>query len=224
MMIKLNDRVYTYDYQFKMGGGLYFPARCSIVKNEEGLTLISPGPFHEAVFNQIHTLGTVKHIVAPNSFHHSYLNTSIRHFPGATVYMHGALSKKYPGHFHAEPKDLLRTQKVGGLDIKQVQGHKALSETVFYEAETKTLILTDLLFNIKTTKNMISNLVFKALRLKGQTRLSPLVKYTIKDKSLFTKSLNEILNWDIQNIVMAHGEPITQDASRTLQAAWNIKL
>ena len=151
-MIKVNDYIYSYDYHFKMGGGVYFPARCVVVKDNNDLTLISPGPFHEAVYNQIHTLGEVKSIIAPNCFHHSYLNTAIRHFQQATVFMPKTLNKKYPGKFHAESKNLLEQTKISSLDLKQVNGHKVLSETVFFEPNSKTLILTDLVFNIQKTK------------------------------------------------------------------------
>lgn len=221
-MIKVNDFIYSYEYHFKMGAGVYFPARCVVVKNNNELTLISPGPFHEAVYNQIHTLGEVKNIIAPNCFHHSYINTAIRHFKNATVFMPNNLNKKYPGKFLTETKNLLEETKISGLNLKQVQGHKTLSETAFFEPNSKTLILTDLIFNIQKTKNLISYLFFTALTLKGKPRLSPLVKFTVKDKSLFYDDLREILSWDIQNIVMAHGEPIVENAKATLEDVWGI--
>lgn len=223
-MIKINDSIYSYDYQFKMGGGFYFPARCIIVKNDTELTLISPGPFHEAVFNQIHTLGEVKHIVAPNCFHHAYINTAVRHFPGATLYMPKTLNKKYPGKFLAESENLLEQTQVSNLQLKQVSGHKVLSETVFFEPNTKTLLVTDLIFNIKKTKNLMSSFIFTALTLKGKAKLSPLIKFTVKDKSLFYDDLREILNFDFQNIVMAHGDPITDQAKEVLQQAWGVDI
>lgn len=223
-MIKINENIYTYDYDFKMGGGVFFPARCIIVKNNNELTLISPGPFHEAVFNQIHTLGEVKQIIAPNCFHHAYINTALRHFPQAQLYMPYTLNKKYPGKFLAEHENLLEKAQISNLLLKQVSGHKVLSETVFFEPSSKTLILTDLIFNIEKTKNVISNIFFSLLTLKGKPKLSPLIKFTVKDKAVFFDDLREILNLDFETVVMAHGTPISSEAKATLQSAWGIDL
>ena len=126
--------------------------------------------------------------------------------------VHG-LRKRLPDLPHA--KDL-----VDGLDypwkkeIKQhrVKGIPKLDEVVFFHPLSKTLVLTDLAFYITSESPLVTRLLFRlngAYNKFGPSRIFK--NFILKNKSEFKKSLDYILTWDFERIIISHGKLIEKD-------------
>ncbi len=50
------------------------------------------------------------------------------------------------------------------------------------------------------------------MRLPRLIGISLFFRLLIRDKDLFARSMRDLLKWDFQQIVVAHGEPITVNA------------
>jgi flavorubredoxin len=60
--------------------------------------------------------------------------------------------------------------------------------------------------------------------LKSFPGTSRLVKLCVKDRAAVRESLEEILSWDFERVVVSHGEIITENAKETLRQvlAWGL--
>jgi glyoxylase-like metal-dependent hydrolase (beta-lactamase superfamily II) len=81
-----------------------------------------------------------------------------------------------------------------------------VNEVVFFHRPSKTLIATDLAFNVGASSPFPTRFAFRLARAYG--RLSPtlLERLMIRDRAAFRRSLKRILEWPFERVVVAHGE------------------
>ena len=130
-------------YIAKLGVGVQFPAKTSIIRRENELFVISPGPLEaEAELLNEYKLN----FISPNNFHHFHLKAMQQRFPEAKFYG-GMRAKKQCG------VDLQPLKNLEGLDFLKIEGNDLLGERVFYHPESKHLITTDIVFNMHHKMN-----------------------------------------------------------------------
>jgi hypothetical protein len=184
--------------------------RSTLIRHASGqLTMISPVKMSEKLRAQIAVLGEVENIVAPNGFHHLYVPAARRAFPEAKAYASPALFKKRPDiawtgeiPLHGFHSDLL---------VTRLEGQPAFQEHVFFHTPSKTLIVTDLVFNLGRLPGW-GSLLFRLFGTYNRPAISRLFWLFTRDKALMRESLKSILAWPFESIVMAHGEPIRAEA------------
>src|SRR5689334_17760657 len=75
--------------------GISIPIRMTIVRLGNGDVLIhSPTKFVPKLLTDIERLGTVRHLIAPNSVHWLFLRECQRNFPGATTWSAPGLAQR----------------------------------------------------------------------------------------------------------------------------------
>ena len=103
------------------------------------------------------------------------------------------------------------------LDVHEIGGMPKIREHAFYHRPSKTLIVADLFFNLPPN---VSRWTRVFLRTTGGIRefpgMSRLFRFMIKDREAFLRSIKTILEWDFERIVVAHGDPIEEDAKGQL--------
>ena len=204
--------------------GIQFRTRATLVRlADDGLWMHSPIPLDDARAAQIEDLGEVRHIVAPNGFHDLFSAAAKERYPAATLWGSPALRRskaKLPidawlGESEAPWGDELRLQLIGGVP-------KA-SEFVFLHVPTATLILTDLLFQIRYPVNTLTKIVLWASGTNGgKLAQSRLWRSITKDRVAAGRSVAKMLEWDFERVVLAHGDLVEgSDArDRTRGALW----
>lgn len=211
-LTQLSPHAWVHTQAFAMKG-VEMGTRSTLIAYAPGeLLLIGPGPETQRAVADIQALGTVKHVVAPNAFHHLYLRDAHRLFSEATLWAPGAVAKKQPDL----PLERLHTAQdypwSSAVETLGLQGTR-LQEYVFFHGESKTLVLTDLLFNVVAPQGLKAQLVTAIMGTRGKLACSRLVKtLAIQDKSLLRDSLEQILRWDFERIVMAHGACVEENA------------
>lgn len=211
-LTQLSDHCWIHTQSFAMQGVEMGTRSTLVAYAPEALLLIGPGPETREVASQIQALGTVKHVIAPNAFHHLYLKEAQRLFPEAQLWAPGAVAKKQPDLSlnRLQPESTYVWSDV--LDTLSLKGTR-LQEYVFFHQESKTLVLTDLLFNIVAPQGLKAHLVTAVMGTRGKLACSRLVKtLAIQDRALLRESLQQILQWDFQRIVMAHGACVEENA------------
>ena len=188
--------------------GLEVGARMTIVRLPDGkLLLHSPIAATADLIREVKSLGPVAYIVAPNLFHHLFVGEWQRACPGASVHVCPGLDAKrddltIAGVLTDEPE-------VGWRDvIDQVllRGFPFANEVVFFHRPSATLIVSDLAFNIGPNSPPLTRLIFRLGG--GYGRLSPtlLERLLVKDRPAFRRSVERILEWPFERVVVAHGE------------------
>jgi len=105
-----------------------------------------------------------------------------------------------------------KPEKEWYTDIDQIifRGSPAMEEVIFCHKPSKTLILTDLIENFNpTTLNRWQRILARLagiLHPNGKMPLDWRISFLFGDKNKAKKSLEKMLSWAPQNIVLSHGE------------------
>lgn len=197
--------------------GLSLNTHMTVIRlSNNQLCLHSPVPLteHEKAF--LENKGEIACIIAPNLFHHLFLNDCGKHFPNASVYAPEKLKQKIKPLIAYRP---LGSEEFPGLKSIKVDGIPLIDEFVFYHEETQTLILTDLLFALHHPTNIFRKLLYKIMGIHKPIAMSRLMKRLIKDKDAFNKFTKQLENLDIRICCVAHERIIQQDAKIQLLKA-----
>lgn len=210
--------------------GCDFNARMSVVRvSDSELLLHSPceidGPTKEA----ISALGNVTCIVAPGSYHYFYVGSAQAAFPEADTYICPGIERKCPEiNFDWFLADRPPEVWVGTLDQVLVRGNKYIWEVAFFHKPSRTLLLVDLIENFTDQTpdvNWQLKLWWKTVfHMWNHPKPAPEYQLGWKNKTAARKSLQRILQWDFERIVIAHGDLIETDAKATALDAWRVPL
>lgn len=87
-----------------------------------------------------------------------------------------------------------------------------VNEIVFYHLASKTLIITDSAFHFDSTFPKITQIAARVFGSYQVLKPSWLEKIAVKDQKQLEKSIDKILEWDFQRIIMAHASIIENNA------------
>ncbi len=203
-------------------GGLHLGTRTTLVRLADGgLFVHSPGPGDEELFREVEKRGPVAALVAPNQLHHLHLADWARAFPNARTFGAPGLAAKRGAprldeELGDEPPALFRSE----LDQHLVRGAPRLEEVVFLHRASRTLLLTDLAFHVQHSPSRFTR-VFMRLN-GGYGRFGPtrLLRSTFRDRAAARRSLDHVLAWDFERVVVTHGEVLEHGGREALRAAF----
>lgn len=199
-------------FESQLPTGPKLPLRSTLVTLKGGQkVLISPVLFDE---NQLAELkkSPPQALVAPNLLHHLYIKKAAEDLNVSNLFIAPGLKKKRPDiewPIILGDKTWIYQEE---LPLHIIQGAPSLNECVFFHKESKTLITTDLFFNLSGLPDSLKSLPYKILGTFNRPAISRLMLLFIKNKTAFKNSMNEILKWDFDRLVMAHGKVIEAGA------------
>jgi len=196
------------------------PGRMTVVQLESGALLLhSPIPIDAELAAELAQLGPVEYLVAPNSLHHLHLGSALERYPRAKLYVPRALAAKRGDLKLADLGLLEQLPWQEELAALHIEGAPKLDEFVFFHRPTKTLIVADYFFNINQCRGWLTPWV---LRLTGTYRRfaqSRAWRWSAKDRAKLKASAEQLLAWDFERIVVAHGEVVTAQAHEKAEQA-----
>ena len=185
------------------------------------LWLHSPVAYSEKLAEALRELGPLAHVVAPNCVHDTYLEGWIEACPDVQFHAAQGFSEHRPDlKFSRFLADTPPFEWHDVLDQHLVRGAPRLNEIVFLHRASRTLILTDLCFNLGPEMPLLSRVL---LSLNGcYCRFTPsrLLRSAIKDRTAFRSSLDHILRWDFDRAVVSHGRVFETGAKQALREAF----
>jgi hypothetical protein len=129
------------------------------------------------------------------------------------------LAKKL-GSFEFEPlPESGRISGMEGIRIERIQGAPWIQEHVFLHEGSRSLVVGDLMFNIHECRSFWMRLV---LRLGGTWKKvgqSLEWRRLVKDRAAAARSAADVLGWDFERVVVAHGDVIENDAREQARRA-----
>lgn len=213
MLRPLADGLWIVDQPFSFFGAR-IGVRMTIIRLEDGrLWIHSPVPLSEELADAIDGLGVVSALIAPSLYHHLYVGAAARRWPSAAVYAAPGLAEKQRDLQGAEvltdaPPELWRHQ----IDQHVIGGIPRVNEVVFFHRESKTLLVTDLLFHVLESDHWWTRTVLGLDQAYGGLKVSRLLRAWIEAPSAARASADRILQWDFQRVIMAHGSVLEADA------------
>ena len=188
--------------------GLEVGTRMTVIRLVDGsLLLHSPVSLDPELRRELDAIGRVRFAVAPNRVHHLHAGEVATAYPGTRLWVAPGLERKRP--------DL---RFVGVLDdeapaewkeeVEQVffRGRPYENEVVFFHRASSTLIMCDLAFNFGPRTAAPTRLLMRLLRSYGHFGPSKLDPLLIRDRPAARQSLERILAWDFDRVVVAHGD------------------
>ena len=206
-MRQLDDDVWITETPLRFLG-IEVGARMTIARLPDSkLLLHSPVAVSAELVSEVAALGTVAYLVAPNRLHHLFVGPWKEAFPEALVYVAPGLETKradleIAGVLTDEPE----ATWAESLDQVLMRGFSLANEVVFFHRPSRTLIATDLAFNVGASSPLPTRLFVRLAG--GYGRLAPtlLERLGIRDRAAFRESLERILAWPFERVVVAHGE------------------
>jgi len=221
--------IWLVDYPVRYSG-LDFKSRMSVIRLADSkLLLHSPCAIDDDLKAAITNLGDVAWIVAPGSYHYLHVPSAQAAFPNAKTYICPGIEKKrpdiaYDGILDDTSPDGWPNGWRGELDQVLVRGNRLMWEVAFFHRQSRTLLLVDLIENIGDATPDIGwqmklwwKLVF---RMWNKAKPAPEYQMGWKDKPAARASLEKILAWDFERIIISHGENIESDAKAIALKAW----
>lgn len=217
--MKINDWIYTFETEFEMFKGFKLPVRSTVLRFSNGEDmLISPIAFTEADWAEIKSKLNVKHIVAPCNFHHLFVKSAKRNLGEAKLWAtHDLAQKRKDITWDGQglPKNWTMSEEVEAIPVLGGATH----EVLFYHKKAKALVVTDFLFNLHNRSGFLSWFFLHLFGTWNRPAMSRMFKATLKSKTEFKITAEKILSLDIDMIVMAHGNIITENAKGVLTNA-----
>ncbi|MEM7247395.1 MAG: hypothetical protein AAF533_18795 [Acidobacteriota bacterium] len=184
--------------------------RMTVLETEPGrVALHASMRLDEAGTTELMGLGRPAWILVPNDFHSSEAGALAEAWPDARVLIHSGASgatraglPRIDGTIaEAWPESLS-----GRLEATELAG-LSFHESAFLHVATRTLVLTDLCFNF--ARDDASGLLALILRINGvlgRFRPSRLLRFAfLKDRHALLDSLEPVLAWDFDRVVVSHG-------------------
>jgi hypothetical protein len=199
--------------------GLEVGTRMTVVRLADGsLLLHSPVSLDAALREELDALGPVRFAVAPNRVHHLHAGEVARLYPGARLWVAPGLERKRPDlAFEGVLGDEAPPPWRGQVDQVFFRGRPYENEVVFHHRASRTLVLCDLAFHFRAGTHPVTRLLMRLLRSYdrfGPSRLDPLL---IRDRRQARESLERILAWDFDRIVVAHGDVLERGGRQALR-------
>lgn len=210
---QLDQGLWVIDYPEHMAVGLRLGTRTTLVETEAGLWVHSPGPPGQHLQNFPAPFA----FVAPNSMHHLYFAQAHERYPQARGWAPAELLVKRPD---------LRAERLSGpqtsaIDCLALGGLGGLGEWVFLHRASRTLIVTDLVFHLLESPDFWTRLVMRLNGVYGKLGPSRIFRrLMVKNQAELALSMRQMLEWDFDRVVMAHGEVLETGGKEAIRRAF----
>jgi hypothetical protein len=191
-------------------------ARCA----SGGLLLHSPIAPTTELRAAVDALGPVESLVAPNRWHHLYIGAWMNAYPNARAFAAPGLERKRRDiAFHGVLDD---APGPWAPDLEHVpwRGAPVMSEVVFFHRASRTLVLTDAAHNFASGRPWFTRTVFRALGGYGGFRSTRPDRWLTKDRAAARASLERVLAWDFDRVIVSHGDVLDGGGRDALRAAY----
>lgn len=193
--------------------GLELGARMTVLETSEGLLVHSPIAMAP---EPVAELGAPRWVLAPNLFHHLYAGAWID--AGLEGWCAAGLPEKRPDLKLRviEPETRPFGDEVAVLPLRCFSFS---NEVVVLHRPSRTLIVTDLCFNLPETAPWWTRAVMRGLGGYPGVRSTLLERLWMK-RELARRELGTIASWDFDRLVLAHGEIVERGAKDAFVGAF----
>jgi hypothetical protein len=186
----------------------------------------SPNQLDDELLASVTSAGQVRFIVAPNRFHHRFVSDWQTAFPEAQTFCAPGLDRKRHNlKFNEVLGDVSPAVWAGEVEQVFMRAFPPLNEIVFFHPASRTLIFTDLLFNISRHDSAYARLLlrldgaFHGLAVPRSFRL-----FLRRRRAECRESLMRILSWDFDRTIVSHGDIVESNAKEAVERAWRFIL
>ncbi len=224
MLQSLGESLWAHQQRIRFGGLPLWHRMSVITLAGGGVVLHSPTRLDAELKEQISHLGKVVAVIAPSWWHDLYLRETVQAFPDAALYGAPTLvrwSRRLP--FTDILSDSPPVLWKGDMDQHHVEGIGLfLDEVVFYHRPSRSVVLADLLFNISQSDAWLTRTLARVvIGPYPGCRFARLYRPFVVDRRRFRASIERILEWDFDQIVVGHGAVVQNGGKAVFRKAFD---
>lgn len=203
--------------------GFPYTTRMAVVRLSDGSAWVwSPVALTDQILDGVNAVGPVRHIVSPNKIHHLFLAEWSERWPDARLYAPPGLTERKTGlQFDAVLGD--EPDAAWAADIDQVifHGSFAMEEVVFFHRESRTALFCDLIQRFpEAGANGWRGMLMRLDGLVGEQGSTPREwRASFLRRKEARAARDQVLRWQPERLVIAHGECAQTGASAIIQNA-----
>jgi hypothetical protein len=207
-------------------GAIPLPVRMTVMQLEDGgIVLHSPTRYDPVLRQEIESLGAIRHIVAPNSAHWSFVKDWKGRVPDALTWAAPGLRRRRPVKKARIPwhGDLgAQSQAHFGPDIDQIEvpGIGGFCEVCFYHQKSRSLVVTDLIQNLDDHHQSSMMRLFSKL-IGARDRAPIYLRAVVRLKGELAKAAaRQLVALAPKRVIFSHGRYFDEDASARLRKSF----
>lgn len=203
--------------------GAQMGSRMTVMRLADGGLLVhSPVALDAELRAAVDALGPVRFVVAPNRLHHLYVADWVAGYPEAAFWCAPALeTKRADVPWTGVLGDAPAPGWAADIDQAALQGNRFMTEILFCHRAARTLVVTDALESFHRADHGPAACALARVggvwERAGYTRDQRLM---IKNRAAFRRSIEKVLGWDFDRIVLAHGHLVEADGKRVFREAF----
>jgi hypothetical protein len=205
-----------FDAKLKMLPGVTIPLRSMLVSSTDQQILISPVATADEA--RLAAAAPVT-VVSPSLLHHRHLETALERYHPLALWGPPGLAEKKPELVPLHVFGLDPWPHDDVLEFVLVEGAPRRNEVVFFHKQSRTIYTADLFFNIREPEGLLAPLAFRMMGIYRRFAMAKMWRHWVTDRAAFLRSIDAILAWDFQRIVVAHGEAVELNAREQFEVA-----
>ncbi len=183
----------------------------------------SPAQLTKSLRDNLDEIGRISIVTASNRIHgHMFMEQYTAAYPGAELFAAPGLpAKRRDLSFDAMLGSTPDPRWSDEIDQEVFMGNRFVTEIEFLHLPSRTLVLGDICFNIRSN---ITPFTSFAMRLYGGYKkfgMTRDIRLTIRNKKAARRSIEKILEWDFDRIIVGHGEIVESGGKEVLRDAFD---
>ncbi len=217
----LDENIWTTGSEQKFLG-VDFGSRMTVIRLSLGdLFLHSPVRLNQDLAVELEKLGKVKYLVAPNKYHHLHIADYTARFPQAEVWGAPGLAKKRRDiNFSGEFGGSSEPAWPGEIEYVLFKGVPFINEVVFYHPQSRTVIFTDLIFNVGTDESLGVKFYAWLDGVGDAPDMPRILRFMVRDRQAARESVKKILSWDFDRVSCTHRNIIPSGGKQIVSKAF----
>jgi hypothetical protein len=197
-------------------------ARMTVLRLADGtLMLHSPVKLDAGLQRALALIGSVRWVIGPSKVHHLFLGESVAAFPEAVLCgAPGLKEKRRDLPFRHVLTESTPPGWPAEIRLQLVAGAPLMNEVALLHAPSRTLVLTDLVFNVAPGAPNRARLFHWLVGATGRFGPHRIIRFGIRDRAAARRSIDAILAWDFDRIILSHGEIVPAGGRALLEGAF----
>ncbi|MCO8245405.1 MULTISPECIES: DUF4336 domain-containing protein [unclassified Haladaptatus] len=204
--------------------GLQIGRNMVVIRLPNGdLFINSPASLTDDRISTLKDFGRVRYVAPSSKLHgHLHMEDYKHEFPDAELFAAPGLDRRrtdlvFDGLLGSTPDE--RWSDV--IDQAAFLGSFWITEIEFFHRPSKTLIIGDICYNLGPKTPLKTRLATQLLGMYGDLSVPLDLQHMMKNKAAARHSIDRILEWDFERVIVGHGNVVEHNPKRRFREAFD---
>jgi hypothetical protein len=214
----LTENLWVLEFPAKLMGTA-IGRRSTVMRLGNGRVLVhSTAPFEADDVAAISALGPVAWMLDASCYHDTFAAEGTAAFPQARFFVPPGFAR--PDGVRVESLAEPPEAWAHDVAVEKIDGMPRVNEFAVLHRPSRTLIVADLVFNMRVERDRWTTFFFRYLAgTFGRVGMSRMFRLMIKERAAVQRSIDRVLMWDFDRLITGHGEIVETGGRRELREA-----